>query len=243
MLGALKKFFASQGLGPGWPDVADWAAGQGYGFKRAREEEGFIVDATAAGKPWRMEWGPSQRDYIDGRELRLRMDLGLPGDLQMLVMSRPLVESLERRTFEQSTQGNQTQIDTSTPEEMRWLIMFQKVNLGGSKLLRAHVGAVASSPESGAAWIEGPLGAHLERALGSFLAGDPPFVLMTHRGKAYLRLRAPDIDARLAADAAALFETAAAQALRVAGGRKDSPGWPQSSTNWQHLGGDAPPRR
>ena len=26
-------------------------------------------------KPWRLEWGPPQRKYIDGHELRIRMEL------------------------------------------------------------------------------------------------------------------------------------------------------------------------
>ena len=246
MLESFKRFFASQGLGPDWRDVADWAKQRGLGFKRAREDEGFVVDGTIDGRPWRMEWGPPQRAYIDGRELRIRMELKLPSDMQMLLLAKPLMEQLERQTYEQFTEGTQTQIDTSTPEEMRWLVMFPKLDLGRFRTLRTHFGAVASHAASGLAWLEGPLGQQLERAHGGLLNGDPPFVLMTLRGRTYLRVRLIDPDVKSLATALGVFEAAVTQAQKVAAALDDSgPGtdWSSSggSTAWQSL--DDPPSR
>jgi hypothetical protein len=65
MLESFKRFFANQGVGPDWPDVSDWAKQRGLNFKRAREDEGFVLDGTLEGKSWRMEWGPPQRAYIE----------------------------------------------------------------------------------------------------------------------------------------------------------------------------------
>ena len=189
MLGALKKFFSSQPVRHEWSEVEDWAVRAGHQFRRAREEQGFVVEGELGGKPWRLEWGPPQRAYIQGHELRLRMELALPSDMQMLLLTRPLMGELERQTFENFTESNQTQIDTATPEEMRWLVMFPRVPLTEFQALRAHFGAVASEPDHGLAWLAGPLAQALERATATLLSADPPFVLMTLRGRTYLRLQ------------------------------------------------------
>jgi len=245
MLESFKRFFASQGSGPDWRDVSEWAKQRGLTFKRAREDEGFVIDGAFDGKPWRIEWGPPQRAYIEGRELRIRMELKLPAELQMLLLSKPLMELLEKQTFEQFTEGTQTQIDTATPEEMRWLVMFPKLNLGGFRVLRNHFGAVASTAATGLAWIDGPLAHQLERALGGLLRADPPFVLMTLRGRTYLRTQLIDPDVNAMGSALAIFEAAVAQALKVAAqlGEAGSE-WPSStgSTAWQSLGSEEPPK-
>ena len=238
MLESLKRFFSKAGVERDLADVSEWAKRRGHGFKRARGDEGFVIDGVLDGKPWRMEWGPPQRDYIQGHELRLRMELALAADAQMLLLSRPLMDTLERQTFEEFTDNVQTQIGTKTPEEMRWLVMFPKVNLATLKTLRARFGAVASDPVAGLAWIDGPLANMLERATSSFLADEPPFVLMTLRSRAYLRLQLPEPDATIISGALALFETAVAQALSAAASVGDSSVavWgPTSSTAWQSL--------
>jgi hypothetical protein len=221
MLESLKRLFSRQGHGRDLSDLEQWAKRRGHGFKRVRHEDGFVIDGLLEGRPWRMEWGPPQRDYIAGHELRLRMELDLSSDAQMLVLSRPLMDSLERQTFEEFTDNVQTQIGTKTPEEMRWLVMFPKVNLAQLKTLRTRFGAVASVPATGLSWLEGPLANMLEHAAGEWLQDEPPFVLMTLRGRAYLRMQLAAPEPQSVAAALALFETAVAQALRVAGDRID----------------------
>ena len=239
MLESFKRFFSKSPPGPDLAEVSEWAKRRGHGFKRARGDEGFVIDGVLDGEPWRMEWGPPQRGYIEGRELRLRMELELSGDAQMLLLSRPLMDTLERQTFEEFTDKVQTQIGTKTPEEMRWLVMFPKVNLSPLKVLRARFGAVASDPAAGLAWLEGPLANMLERAATSFLLDEPPFVLMTLRGRAYLRMQLISPDAAVISAVLALFETAVAQALRAgasAGSTDANAAWgPTSSTAWQSL--------
>lgn len=245
MLESFKRFFSPQPAGPDWRDVADWARQRGLAFKRAREDEGFVMEGDLGGRPVRIEWGPPQRSYIEGRELRIRMELKLPADLQMLLLSRPLMELLEKQTFERFTEGTQTQIDTSSPEEIRWLVMFGKVDLSPYRVLRGHFAAVASLPAAGMAWISGGLAAQLERALGGLLANDPPFVLMTLRGRSYLRTRLIDPDPISLTSAVAIFEAAVARALEVAAHHGESSHeWaPSGSTAWQALGTDEPPKR
>ncbi len=117
------------------------------------------------------------------------MELGLPHDLNLLVLSRPLMEALAASAFEQYTAQMQTRIDDSTPEEMRWLVMFPKVQPTVDKAFKQHFGVVALTAKAAAAWIEGPLAASLSEASRGALADDPPFVLMTFRGRLYLRLQ------------------------------------------------------
>jgi hypothetical protein len=237
MLESIKRLFARQDVERDLVELSDWAKHSGHGFKRVRGEDGFVIDGAIDGRPWRLEWGPPQRDYIGGHELRLRMELSLPHDMQMLVLSRTLMETLERATYEQYTDSMQTQIGAQAPEEMRWLVMFPKIDLGSLKALRARFGAVASVPAAGLAWLEGPLAEALERAADRLLRHDPPFVLMTLRGRVYLRLL---LDAPELADIAAalgLFELGVARALAAATGFDGPHGeWQvSSSTAWQSL--------
>jgi hypothetical protein len=246
MLESLKRLFSRPGSARDLREIEAWAKRHGHGFKRVRDEDGFVIDGRLEGKPWRIEWGPPQRAYIEGHELRLRMELDLPSDAQMLVLSRPLMDTLERKTFEEFTDNVQTQIGTKTPEEMRWLVMFPKLNLSHLKTLRAHFGAVASEPSAGLAWIEGPLANQLEHAAADWLR-DEPLVLMILRGRVYLRtqLAAPEPDA--VAAALALFETAVAQAMRTVGDAVEpsaDSGSNGSSTAWQSFPPeDEPPPR
>lgn len=237
MLGSFKGFFVNQGLGPDFREIAAWAKGRGYAFKREREGAGFVVDGRLDGKPWRLEWGPPQRPYIEGHELRLRMELGLPADLQMLVMTRPLMEMLEKQAFEQITETNQTEMGTAAPEETRWLVMFPKISMSGSKVLRSNFGGVSSSATEGPAWLDGALARALERAAGSLLRAAPMMVLMTLRGRAYLRLQMAAADETDVAAALGLFETACTEALRVGKARGDEPPSFAStiSSAWQVL--------
>ena len=250
MLESFKRLFAGRGDDHehDYADVAEWARRNGLGFKRVRSETGFVIDGLLDAKPWRIEWGSPQRDYIVGHELRLRMELDLPSDAQMLLLSRPLMDALERKTFEEFTDNVQTQIGTKTPEEMRWLVMFPKVNLSTLKTLRARFGAVASAPEAGLAWLTGPLGNALEQAANRLLRGEPPFLLMTLRGRAYLRMQLPTPNAPDIGAALALFETAVTQAILVSGhtlGKSRDWNHSSASTAWQTFAPDeiADPRK
>lgn len=235
MLNAIKRWISGTPPGPDWADVAGWAQKQGHGFKRARDDEGFVIDGSFGDRAWRLEWGPPQRAYITGHELRLRIELQLSSGLQMLVMSRPLMEMLEKETFERYTQSNQTLIDVSTPEEMRWLAMFPKASIDLPRSVRAQFGAVASDPSAAAAWVDLPFGQQLAAASLNLLRDAPPFVLMTLRGRVYMRVQLEEPEPVRISQAVSLFDAATQSALRVASGVNEPPGdFPStSSTAWQ----------
>jgi hypothetical protein len=228
MLGALKNLFSNASLGASpYAAVSAWAQRRGHVFKRARDAEGFAIDGTLEDKAWRFEWGPPQRPYIVGNELRARMELGLPEDLQMLLLSRPLLEALERETYERFTLSNQTELGDSQPDEVRWLVMFPKISLSAHKGVRTRFGGVSNVEGEGLSWIEGPLAKELLHATQSMLASEPPFVMTTLRGRLYLRLQLATPDADDIAEALGLLETAASEAMRVGAKR------PQETGDWE----------
>ena len=246
MLRTFKRIFTSTVGGAAHADVAAWARQQGYGFKRAREVDGFVIDGAAKGRPWRLEWGPPQRAYIEGHELRLRMEVDLTSDIQMLVLALPLMEQLERQTYEQYVEETQTQIGDSTPEEMRWLVMFAKVDLSTLTTIKPFFGAVASAPAAGLAWLEGPLARCLEANSMGLLRGQPPFLLMAMRGRTYLRMQLAQPLAAKLAQAVQLFEIGVEQAVLATARHRLSSvtDWPASaSTAWQDLQPQGPGKR
>jgi len=215
MLGSLKRLFGGNAGHDEWPTVDEWARAGGHVFKRAREGSGFVVEASGD-MGWRLEWGPSQRDYITGSELRLRGELRTDTDLQLLAISRLLKDALERQVFEEFTEGLQTRIDTATPEEMRWLVMFPKFTSPESRELREHFGAVGNMPEAVPAWLQGPLSDKLLESARTWLAREDRLVIIVQRGRVTLRtaMAQPDI-ARMDA-VVSLFAVALAESRRVA---------------------------
>lgn len=198
-----------------WQDVAEWAAQKGHTFKRTRDGDGFVIDASFNGQPWRLEWGPSQRAYISGQELRFRMELQLPNSLQMLVLNRTLLKNLERESFERYTEVNQTQVDVSTSEEMRWVAMFAASSLTSQRALRPNFAALSSPPSHVEAWLQGELASALMLVSASVLPVDVPWVLMTLRGRTYMRMAMPKPNAATLDAMSKLFANACTEAIRV----------------------------
>ncbi len=210
--------------------VVGWARKEGYLLRTVREGSGFVVEGDFDGNaPWRLEWGPPQRAYIAGRELRLRIEAGLATDLQMLVMNRSLAEKLERETFEQFTQSTQTYVDAAAPEEMRWLAMFSRGVLAGPKPLRRRYAALAMEPAAATAWLDASLAARLGDTASPLLGGDPSMVLMTLRGRIYLRVELLRARPAALAEALAIGSAAVVEARRISSFRLDSGDWPVSS--------------
>ena len=193
--------------------VRQWAQARDGQFRAVHDGDGFVIDGRSGQTAWRMEWGPSQRSYVAGRELRLRAELGVAADLSLLVMNRALQESMESAVFEQYVEGVQTRIDEQTPPEMRWLVMFPKLARQEMGCLHENFVGVASSKIWLAQWIDGSLCAALA---GQALEAAHPMVLMVGRGRLVLRTRLDEAsEARLEAWLK-VFETAIREARRVA---------------------------
>ncbi len=214
MLETIRRWFPRRGAGL-FPDLADWADARRYGFKAKPEGDGLIVESTAPGDAWRLEWGASRRSYIPGFELRLRATLGAADAVQMLVLTRPLMHALEAEIFKQYTEDLQTRADTATPDEMRWLVLYPKLSATELGPLRDHFGAAGHPKEAVAQWLGGDLSQALAMAATGWLPPDDPLVLVVQRGQ--LTLRMPMAVPALAPceSALALLRTAARAAMPV----------------------------
>ncbi|MEW6705517.1 MAG: hypothetical protein AB1430_11760 [Pseudomonadota bacterium] len=213
MLNTIRRWFSGVS-GASWSGAAQWAQARGHAFKRSRDREGFVIDAPSANPPWRLEWGPSQRPYIEGSELRLRAEVG-DAELQMVILSRQLMDAMEKSVFEEFTEDLQTRVDTATPEEMRWLVLFPKLTPAELKILRDSFGAAGSAPMWVTQWLEGPLAAHLQQARSGWLAPEVPLALILQRGRLTLRTAMAEPDAAQLSAVTSLFEVAAREARRV----------------------------
>lgn len=211
-----------------WEGVAPWAESHKYVF-RGVQSEGFVIDGRLGAAPWRLEWGPSQRPYITGQELRIRSELGLGPDLQVVVMNRPLQEQMERSMYEQYVEGVQTRIDNQTPPEMRWLVMFPKLSGSEMGALRDRYAALASQKEWLRQWLAGPLGPALQA-----LRVEPgvPIVLMIGRGRLMLRTALDDTAVPMLQMWLRLFETAMREARRVSEARTGAASQSPQASGW-----------
>jgi hypothetical protein len=220
MLDGLKRWFA-KGPAPEVPadELEAWAQARQYTFRGVRDGGGFAIDGRLGALPWRIEWGAPQRPYLRGCELRLRAELGLPPDVQAMVLDRTLQEAMEKSMYEQYIEGVQTRIDDRVPPEMRWLVMFPKLAGDEMRTLRDRFAVVGSREDWLRLWLEGPLTEALRAAP---LAAGRPFVLIIARGRLTLRtaLDAPepsDLQRWLR-----LFETAIREARRTASQAADA---------------------
>jgi hypothetical protein len=229
----VKHWLVTRANAARWRPIEEWAESRGAEFTQTRDGQGFLIDAPKAGDqpgPLRIEWGVSQRGYLPGSELRMRCEVGLHPDLQLMVLCRTLMENLERAVFEAYTDTLKTRADTDTPEEMRWLVMFPKFNNAASQIVRQRYGIVGVTKDLTSAWIEGELGEALVQASQDLLPEGHPFVLMSLRGNLYLRTEMAEADLPRVEALVRLLECAARAALRVNARLSDSGAWPTTTS-------------
>ncbi len=233
----VKHWLVTRANAARWRPIVEWADARNAKFTQTDDAQGFLIEAPLS-KPGalRIEWGVPQRSYLSGFELRMRCEMGLHPDLQLMVVCRTLMEELERAVFEAYTDTLKTRVDTDTPEEMRWLVMFPKFNHAASQILRQRYGFVGVTKELTSAWIEGPLGGALVQASQDLLPEGHPFVLMCLRGNLYLRTEMAEADLPKLQALVRLLECAAREAQRVNGRLSDTGAWPTTtSIAWTHT--------
>ncbi|HET9205670.1 MAG TPA: hypothetical protein VFO28_05500, partial [Burkholderiaceae bacterium] len=157
MLRNLKRWWSATATKPGLQGIDHWAQSKGASYRRVREDEGFVIDGSHRSVPWRIEWGPSQRPYIAGSEVRFMAELGLHRDIQALLLNRLLMESSEAKVYNEYVEGVQTRVDTQTPTEIRWLVMYSKLSASEMRNLGVRFGAVSSVKPWLLRWLSGPL--------------------------------------------------------------------------------------
>jgi hypothetical protein len=229
MLDGLKRLFTGSGAPTDeWDGITPWAASRQFTL-RVVQNEGFVIDGKLGTTAWRLEWGPSQRPYIEGQELRIRAELGLPAELQALVMNRALQEKMEKDVFDQYVEGVQTRIDNQTPPEMRWLVMYSKIAGSDMPELRDRYIALASSRTWLNHWLQGPL----TQAISSLRVDvETPVVLMIGRGRLMLRTALAEPELTRIQSWLRLFESAMREANRVATDSADAAAPSTQTSAW-----------
>jgi hypothetical protein len=227
MFDRIRKVFAKEGAVTRMPEetqlpvvrvgdgpVSEWAATQGFGFSADSTGHGLALEGKLRGKRWRMELGRPAREFIRGQELRARAQLGLDEDLAVLVMSRPLRESLEKKAFQIYTDHLRTSADPNLPEEMRWLAMFDEMgwdSLPGEFWARYSV--LSDRRETALAWIDPQLAELMMDWPDPAPTAEVPFMILLLRGKAYLRMEYTPANVATLQHASVIFTRACESAL------------------------------
>lgn len=223
MFERLKKAFAGGGGTASAPaaasQVAQWASDHGLSYTPAPEgRSGFTLDGMTADRPWRMELGRPSRNFIRGEELRARAELGIPEDVAVLVMNRPLKASLEKKAYALYTDQLQTSVDPNLPEEMRWLAMYEEFAWEElSDAFWTRYAVMADQRENAMAWVDAMTAELLLSWPDPGPSSEVPFMLMLLRGKAYLRMEYAPARLQTLQHATDIFAAACASAQKAFG--------------------------
>ena len=195
MLEAVRRWFSWGASLPAWSEFSAWAQANGWTIKRTIAHDGWVMSHHPAHPGWRIEWGPSQRSFMDSREFRIRFEVASMPEVQAMVLDRPLLARLDHEVYQQFTEGVQTRLDAETPEEMRWLAMHAKLSPNQmGPLLRDRYGAISTDRDWLSQWLAGAVGAALKAradAVPVEAVSAEPFLLRLARGQVALRQAAP----------------------------------------------------
>jgi hypothetical protein len=191
MLDAVRSWFNRGGTIAGWTEFAAWARANHWTLKRTIARDGWAMDGNPAHPGWRIEWGPAQRSFMSSHEFRVRFEVAHDGDVQALVLDRPLLARLDHELYAQFTDHVQTRLDEETPEEMRWLAMHAKLSPNEmGTALRDRYGAVGNDTAWVSRWLSGPIAAALKQR-GDVMpiesVSAEPFMLRLTRGHVVIR--------------------------------------------------------
>ncbi len=194
--------------------VSEWSDQQGYTFSGQSKNKSLAIDGKLKGKPWRLEVGAPQRNFICGEELRARAELGLDEDISVLVMSRALKNSLEKKAYDIYTDDLQTTIDPNLPEEMRWLAVYQEVGWDGLPgAFWDRYSVLSDDLDKARAWVTPQLAVLMLEWPLPEPHPEVPVILMLLRGKAYLRMEYAPASLHILQHANQIFATACQAAL------------------------------
>lgn len=203
--------------------LSQWAAGYGWRFTPSDTAQGFTVDGALDGLVWRLENAVPSRDYVQGAELRLHMELPVNPQASVMLINRTLKESLETRVFGAITNSLQTTVSTDLPQELRWLSIH--ANWAWPQLpasFRQGFAVLGNNKEFAQLCVNAAVVAQAMQEKQAAAPGTVPLVLMLNEGRLSLRMQTvayhlPDLEYALA-----LFLTTAKVARHNLGQSMDS---------------------
>lgn len=198
--------------------VAHWATGR-FLQHRGLAPHQFNVSGRLHDRPFRAECLASSRFYIDGLELRARVDLGLPPSGQVIVMSRVVRSALEAQAdaiYRRSVNTVQTSAH-ELPEEVRWLSLFRSTQWrGADERFWSRYSVLTDAPDLAQRWLDDEARERLVTGT-SDAAVQVPVLVMLMRGRCYLRLQVtPSAEGADALRALELLTHLSERALRLA---------------------------
>jgi hypothetical protein len=194
--------------------VAEWAGARGLSYARTGKGDDFSLAGMVCNRPWTIERGDSMRDYIRGDELRGRAELGINDDTSVLIMNRPLKESLVKRAYQLYTDPLQTTLDPDLTEEMRWLAMYPEVGWDNlPKTFWTRYAVMADRRDHAMQWIDLNLADQLMAWPEPGPDAQLPFMLLVLRGKAHLRMQYTPADMAALQHTVAIFTRACESAI------------------------------
>lgn len=212
MFERFKNVFRQRPAGtPADSPVSRWATSQ-FLHLRPGDAGQFSIDGQLLDRPFRAECGPSSRPYIDGLELRVKVNLELPPFGQVVVMSRAVRDALVRmEDAAPQTAGQRV-------DEKRWLAELRAAQWSGPpETFWTRYVVLSDAPELARRWLNADAIEFLTQG-NSEAAARVPLLIALMRGKCYLRLqvnpRARDADTLLALE---LLEHLIGRALELAG--------------------------
>ncbi|WP_290870705.1 hypothetical protein [Aquabacterium sp.] len=219
MFDALKRLIGpSTASGHEGETLAAWAKVDGLVFKRVKDKSaggGYVVESS---RGWRVEWGASQRVYIHGPELRFRCDTGIPSDVQCILLTKVLAQTLESDVFNRYTNAMQTQIDHTLPDEMRWLAMHPRVSLAVAPVLAKRFALFTNAEPLTQRWLGAEVVQWLEEAAQTWWTDALVLVLTVNRGMLTLRMSGRPLESSQLHLVGALFERVALRLKEVGHG-------------------------
>jgi hypothetical protein len=195
-----------------WSELQQWAEDRGFDMRRVRGHEGFAIEGRQGSLPWRMEWGPAQRAYIKGPELRIRAEAGLAPELQATLMNARLRTQLEREAFDPAAVSGQGPSGVPIPPEARWLISYEPLVDHELRERAGRWAAVSNVKPWAMRWLTGPLGQALDTL---DCHPDLPVVVLIARGRCSLRVAVGHPHLGAIESWLRLFETCVREAQRT----------------------------
>jgi hypothetical protein len=185
--------------------LAAWAVRQGLVLDATEDGRSFTLQGKLGQLTWQLERGAPSRSFITGSELRGRTALGIHPDVALLVLNRPLKDTLEHMAFSQFTDSLRTGAESNLPEEVRWLSMYEEAQLHSAPIGFDDLYAVmAGAPEHARQWVTAGLATELMRWPAS-MEPQTPVVLMVFRGNVYMRMQYAYEDLQILEQAARIY--------------------------------------
>lgn len=169
-------------------DIAVWARSQGLVYAGLTEIGQYVISGTVENKPWTVERRAGSRPFIEGEELSLRAVLDVLATPAIIIMNRPLKNSLEEQAYNIYTDSVQTFIAPGLTQEMRWIALYpERFQPRLSHYFQDNFAVLANDSNYASSWLSQELADLICKCQNNDISA--PFILMLLRGKMYIQLQ------------------------------------------------------